>query len=226
MDTKEAREKIMKLQGEKQYGDKIQLFFDQKMDTSKFRLQRDLYGRQREKITDTMTVGTFFIGTRGGSLCWSARTRRCRTGLEVPYEVLAHMVDAKILKPNYSKGFVNFLNKFDPRFATVKFIQGLYEECCFDYNDKTKESNWHTRFRPINSTGKRVMDRFLERFTNIYQSDKVRESHDTDRHSGRDITISFEGGDRVYYSSEFMNCANGSYYFVATPSTIFWYEDD
>ena len=186
MDTKEVREKLLDLQREKRSGDKIQLFFDQKIKVPGGRRYRG-----EEQLADTMTVGTFFMST-AGSFCWSSRSSRVRSGMYVPHEILTHITDAKILKSKPASGLANFLNKFDPCFATIGFIEDIYRECCFDYNDKTKEINWISRFRSISPTGRRVMERFLVKFTNVYQQqDKVYEFHKTRGAGGRDISISF-----------------------------------
>lgn len=220
-------EELLKLNEKKQGGQGIMLYFDKP--TVVF------INRYTRKTVDKFKINHVF--RKNGSMYYCMRSNsRVGYDLSMSGHITGYSLTDK--KDNEFHSYEEFRKKFDTRFISEKLIRDLY-------NEKSGEvgKRYYTKrdFKRLNGTGKRVMEDFLRKFTDInrpneyYDRHKIgdtefntlREWYNTYHHSGRDISITHsEGQDRVFYSSEFMGCGNGSYYLVASANTVLHVEDD
>jgi hypothetical protein len=139
------------------------------------------------------------------------------------------------------ESYEQFKAMFNPLFITENMIKSLWNSTSGQHGGQYRKSDFHH----MGKVGREVLKRFMQNFkgvSNFNEKDcpgysrnmrnpednfDLIEKHHSSRHPGRDITIQHTGGyDRVFYSSEFHNCANGRYGLVANKNQFLHLEDD
>jgi hypothetical protein len=190
--------------------------------------------RYRE-VTEAVIGRIFHCGIGFG---YSTRHEKVRRGKSVEWGGSIAYYEPVIDKSHKNEGFKSleaFARKFDPRFITPKAIEELYNGTSSQTGLKYTPADFHQ----LGPQGKRVLESFLRGFISLdVEGLRYREGytkgtkhfdawHKTNRHPGRDISISHTlGQPYIHYASEFCGCGNGRYGLLANESTFLHLEDD
>lgn len=168
--------------------------------------------------TDNHVFSNFFMSSTHG-LCYATGRRR---GYPFPitcmssYEPLPNTADV-------FRDYEHFKAKFDMRFITEAEIQKLWSNSSAQTGEQYKPSDFHG----LGPRGKQVLKEFLYTFVDVNTTGDLTRHHYTNRHPGRDITISHRAGvSYVHYSSEYSGCGNGRYGLIANCREFLHLEDD
>jgi hypothetical protein len=195
-------------------------------------------GCETSHIINGMFVsGTKDLGQSNPYLC-AMKQRKGSTGWHIPNCVIRYepLIDTLI----YFKSYEEFRKQFDTFFISEAFIKELWA----GKSAQTGNKYCKVDFRSIGHEGRRILQRFLVHFKGIESLDGTGYANRKDEttgdykylhekyysygsRSGRLKTIEHRlGSNRVYYSSEFAGCGNGSYGIVASRSKWLHLEDD
>lgn len=181
---------------------------------------------------------TFSFFVKGNHVYYTAK-RNGTYGRSIDPRVLLITQKVELISVSYAfDSFKQFKAKFDTRFISEQEIIGLWNK----ESNQTGKRYDKRDFRKMGSRGLQVMKDFCEKYHNLYTktehytpSDYPSSTHDyiltahytSWHHKGRDITIEHRiGSPYIYYSSEFHNCGNGSYYLIANKREVLHLEND
>lgn len=200
----------------------------------------DGYSRTRYsgwKKTDTHVFSRLF-NEHKCPLCYLP-ARNGRKGYHFPSldKVVSYEVVLKEKKKNKFESYQEFKARFDLRYITESLIRTLWNGTSSQHGGKYCPADFH-RLGPIgvrlvqelNRKGfKGVSDSYnIGSPGNPVLRNELCASHRSwgKGNFGRDIRVTYDGRDRVIYSSEYPGCGNGRYGLLATNKTFLWLEDD
>jgi len=185
----------------------------------------------------------FFISAMN-HICVKNR-RNARRGMVIPWSKVISIKFENTESPEKDefKTYEEFEKQFDFKYTSKDFIMALWNETSPQHGGKYKKSD----FKYLSGKGKKAAEDFDKKFSGVgqpvnnhymdgnaslydgkeYKVLKVKYySYVTGK--GRDITISYQTNipNRVFYSSEFQGCGNGSYYFLVSKNKVLHYEND
>lgn len=201
---------------------RIRVKFSQPIDirtrTTKVKQAEGSYLWRQHIRTDNHVFFKFFLSPTHG-LCYGIGRRH---GHPFP---ITHMSSYEPLpnKTNVFKDYDHFKAKFDMRFITEAEIQKLWSTSSAQTGEQYKPSDFHG----LGPRGKQVLKEFLYTFVDVNTTGDLTRHHYTNRHPGRDITVTHNAGKPyVYYSSEYSGCGNGRYGLLANCQEFLHLEDD
>lgn len=192
--------------------------------------------KQIENVVQYIFKGKFFIRNK---TLYYVNKKDGRTGCSFPTSsILSYEVDMSSI--DHFENYEQFKRNFDLFFITEDEIQNLWNSTSAQHGGKYKPSD----FKALSSHAKFALKTFLYRFKGINSTDKSEYTKHTIDHKdyyvisaasygtgnsnfSRDIRISHQYGfPRVFFSSEFHGCANGTYGIIANKNKYLWTEND